>query len=91
MSTLPLSERSIIANAIADFVLAHPDITDIFEAYNQWAVKEQTRDFPWDKGWMPAFCLEIFNTCIHKMERGALEEVVQAENSAIKRAREFAC
>ncbi len=74
-SVLPISEKSQMANSIADFVLQNPQYTDVIEAYNAWVQKERYRAFPWGKADTTVFCLDIFNSCINLMSRQLLQDV----------------
>ena len=79
MAQMPITEKSQIANSIARFVLAHPDLDNILDAYNMWASEQRFRCFPWGEAWMVAFSLEIFNTCIHKLSRELLDDLYYDE------------
>lgn len=76
---LPLSENSLIANSIANFVLGHPDIKDIISAYNEWVKTEQYRALPLRGAKQTSFCLEIFSTCLEKLTSEQLNEIMYNE------------
>lgn len=75
MMQMPLSDCGMMSNSIMEFVLNHPEITDVLEAYNKWVVKEQWRAFPWDDPDTPVFCIQMFDVCMHKISRESLDEM----------------
>lgn len=77
---VPLSGQAIMSNSIVEFVLAHPEITDVFEAYNKWVQKEQWKDFPWGDPDTPPFCLHMFDFCMHSVSRETLDDIFYEEN-----------
>ena len=76
---LPLTDKGKVSNSIAGFVLNHPELHDIMDAYNQWAREEIHSDFPWSADWFPSFCLDIFSTCMFKMSRKMLQRIYYQE------------
>lgn len=76
----PLNLESIIANSIARYVLAHPELTDTVQAYNAWVVDEaKACNYPMDHK-MTMFALEQFDCDLHLQTRERLREMLEIED-----------
>ena len=79
MSQIILSDQAVMSNSIAAFVLRHPEIDNVDDAYNCWVQEEQWKDYPWTDPDTPVFCLHMLDVCMHKIDRETLDEIQYEE------------
>lgn len=80
-----IQTKNFMADSIGRFVLAHPDITDVIEAFTVWSETiARPAAYPGSYDYM-LFCLDVFEHCIHQVTPEFIQKCLETEQRCYQR------